>query len=76
MKVNNFKLSFIKKNIILMRANALFKHLKYFKILSKLKIVRYDISIYVCFVLDFFCKSIKMVSQNVSLNCPTSIPKV
>ena len=38
---------------------------------SKLNIVKFEINIRVCFVMDFFCKSIKRVSQNMSLYCPT-----
>ena len=48
------------------------RHFLYDNIVSQLKIVRYEISICVCFVLDFSCKSIKKVSQNMSLSCPTS----
>ena len=60
------------ENIILTRANASFKHLKYFNILSLLKIVRYEISFFGCFVLDFFCKSIK----NSEPKCEPKLPYI
>ena len=48
-----------------------FNYLNYLNIVSKLNIVKFEINIHVCFVMDFFCKSIKRVSQNMSLYCPT-----
>ena len=59
------------RNIFLQYLNVLFFCLDYLNIVSKLNIVKFEISIYICFVLDFFCKSIKRVSQNMSLYCPT-----
>ena len=56
--------------------NALFKHFINENIVSQLEIVTFEISIHVCFVMEFLCKSIKKVSQNMSLSCPTPIPKV
>ena len=55
-----------------MRANALFKHLKYSNILSELEIVRYEISIYVCFVLDFFLQKYK----NSEPKCEPELPYI
>ena len=45
--------------------------LNYLNIVSKLNIVKFVINIHVCLVMDFFCKSIKRVSQNMSPYCPT-----
>ena len=39
-----------------MHSNASFKHLNYVNIVSQLEVVRYEISIHFCLVLDFFAK--------------------
>ena len=46
----------LKDNNIFMHLNAFFKHLNYVNIVSQLEILRYEISIHFCFVLDFFEK--------------------
>ena len=64
------------ENTFFRRLNAFSKHFIYNNIVSQLQIVRYEINVNVCFALDFFFKSIKKVSQNMSLIFPTSISNV
>ena len=47
------------ENTFFRRLNAFLKHFIHDNIVSQLEIVRYEIDVNVCFVLDFFCKSIK-----------------
>ena len=55
-----------------MHSNASYKHLNYVNIVSQLEIVRYEISIHFCFILDFFCKSIKKSEPKYKEDCPTT----
>ena len=47
------------ENTFFRRLNAFLKHFIHDNIVYQLEIVRYEINVNVCFVLDFFCKSIK-----------------
>ena len=58
-EINNFKLPLIKYKYFLRRLNASSRHFHYEYIVSQLKIVQYEISVYVCFVLDFFLHKYK-----------------
>ena len=60
-EINNFRLPLIKYKIFFRRWNASSRHFLYDNIVFQLKIVQYEISIYVCFGLSVFVRSLNPI---------------